>query len=185
MVKEIIFIIGGPGSGKGTQCQLLSQKYAYKHISVGEILRSEKKKDTQYANLINNSLNNGQIVPSSITTNLIINEINNCHHEVVLIDGYPRNLENLNCWNQINKFKVHCRCIFFECQSEILIDRLLKRGLDSGRDDDNLEVIQKRLQVFYDSTEPVLDYFRKRHLLTTLDTNRTIEIIFDDLTKSI
>ena len=135
--------------------------------------------------IVNNHIRNGQIVPSSITINLIMNEIQNCQQEVVLLDGFPRNMENLNSWNEINNLEIKCRCIFFDCHSEVLVNRLLKRGFDSGRDDDNLEVIQKRLQVFMDSTEPVLDYFRKQHLLVTLETNRTIEDIFDDLTKVI
>ena len=185
MVQEIIFILGGPGSGKGTQCQLLTQKFGYKHLSAGDLLRSEKKKDTQYANIINNHIRNGQIVPSSITINLIMNEIQNCQQKVVLLDGFPRNMENLNSWNEINNLDIKCKCIFFECHSEVLVNRLLKRGLNSGRDDDNLEVIQKRLQVFMDSTEPVLDYFRQQHLLVTIETNRTIEDIFDDLRRII
>lgn len=184
-MKEIIFILGGPGSGKGTQCQLLSEKFLYKHISAGDLLRAEKNKDTKYSNLINKYISNGKIVPSSITISLIMDEIRNCDHNVLLIDGFPRNLENLNSWNEINNLKIKYKCIFFDCHTEVLVNRLLKRGLDSGRDDDNLEVINKRLQVFKESTEPVLDYFRKHHILTTLDSNRNIEDTLDDLTKII
>ena len=181
MVKEIIFILGGPGSGKGTQCQLLQKKFVCKHISVGDLLRVERKRGSKYSSLINSCINNGKIVPSFITINLIMNEINNSENDIILLDGFPRNLENLNLWNDMNTIKAKLKCIFFDCKHDVMIKRLLKRGLDSGREDDNLEVIKKRLQIFEESTEAVLDYFNQKKLLHRIDTNRKTNIIFDEL----
>ena len=99
-MKQIIFVLGGPGSGKGTQCKLLEEKFGYKHISAGDLLRNEKSKDTENAKPINNLIANGKIVPSHITINLILDEIDSCDSNIILLDGFPRNMENLETWNK-------------------------------------------------------------------------------------
>ena len=122
-MKQIIFIFGGPGSGKGTQCKLLEKKFKYKHISAGDLLRCEKNKNTENAKLINNLINDGKIVPSNITVNLILDEIKKSDNNVILLDGFPRNIENLETWNRLNKYLIS-KCLFFDCEESVLINRL-------------------------------------------------------------
>ena len=179
-MREIIFILGGPGSGKGTQCKLLNEKYGYKHISVGDLLRNERMKNTEDSNIINKLISNGQIVPSSITIKLILNKIKECNNKIILIDGFPRNLENLNMWNNFNK-DIKYKCIYFQCDEDILIKRLLKRGHSDNRDDDNINIIKKRLKVFNESTKQVIEHFDQKSLLHIINTNRDINIIFNEL----
>lgn len=183
-MNEIIFILGGPGSGKGTQCKLLNEKFGYKHISAGDLLRSERMKNTEDSKLINKLISSGQIVPSSITIKLIMNEIKNFSNEIILLDGFPRNLENLNMWNNLNKGTKY-KCIYFQCNEDVLIKRLLKRGHNNDRDDDNLNIIRNRLEVFNKSTKEVLDYIGKKNLLNKIDTNRDINTIFNELSNLI
>ena len=183
-MKQIIFVLGGPGSGKGTQCKLLEEKFGYKHISAGDLLRNEKSKDTENAKLINNLITNGKIVPSHITINLILDEIDSCDSNIILLDGFPRNMENLETWNSLNKHLVSA-CLFFDCQENILINRLLNRGKTSNRIDDNLETIKKRLVTYHESTQPVINYFKTKNLIYKIDTNRDVDIIYGDISNII
>ena len=185
-MKNIYFILGGPGSGKGTQCKLLEEKYGYKHISAGDLLREEKKKNKKNSEIINNCIDNGLIVPSKVTIDLLNYEITNSINQKFLIDGFPRNLENLNEWNNLKNNDLEIKkVIYFDCPEKILISRLVERGKTSNRTDDNMEIIKKRLQIFNESTAKNLNYFKKNNLIEIVKTNKDINLILNDLEKII
>ena len=83
-------IVLGPGSGKGTQCAKISQKYHYEHLSAGDLLRAERKKETETAKLINSCIKEGRLVPSEVTTGLLADAIKNSESNRFIIDGFPR-----------------------------------------------------------------------------------------------
>lgn len=180
----IYFVLGGPGSGKGTQCKLLENHLDCKHISAGDLLRKEKLKDTPKSIIINDLINNGQIVPSYITIELILSEIKDSTNEIILLDGFPRNFENLDTWMKLNN-EIKYKCLYFDCEDEVLIKRLIERGKTSARSDDNIDIITKRLETYHNSTKPVIDYFTEKKLIHKINTNRDINIILNDLLKII
>jgi UMP-CMP kinase len=91
--KTVVFVLGGPGSGKGTQCDLLAQKYCFEHISAGELLRTERRKNTETARLINSYISEGRLVPSEITTGLLAGAMEGSLCRKFLVDGFPRSNE--------------------------------------------------------------------------------------------
>ena len=91
--KTVVFILGGPGSGKGTQCELIVKKFNYVHLSAGDLLREERKTPgSEYGEIIQKRIDNGQIVPSEITVSLLKKAMEQSPSNKFLIDGFPRNM---------------------------------------------------------------------------------------------
>jgi len=116
---EVVFILGGPGAGKGTLCRYIVDRYGYAHLSAGDLLREERAKPgSQYGELIETHIRNGTIVPVEITCSLIDRamQISDNPHNRFLIDGFPRNKDNLDGWNKVSSgisetFFMHLICM--------------------------------------------------------------------------
>lgn len=103
---EVLFILGGPGAGKGTLCRYITKKYGYVHLSAGDLLREERMKpNSKYGELIENYIKDGKIVPVAITCSLLDNamQTSNSPHKRFLIDGFPRNQDNVDGWNKVQR----------------------------------------------------------------------------------
>lgn len=142
---RVVFVLGGPGAGKGTQCELLSKNHGWAHLSAGDLLRAERTKEggSPLADIINANISAGKIVPSEITTQLIKNAMvelrTNKGQIKFLIDGFPRSEGNVDAWKEVVGDEAVLECVlFFECPYDILTSRLLERGKTSGRSDDSL-----------------------------------------------
>ncbi|KAI8901512.1 adenylate kinase-domain-containing protein [Globomyces pollinis-pini] len=176
--RNVIFILGGPGSGKGTQCEKLSKEYSYTHLSVGELLRQEGTKDTSLGNEINRMMKKGEIVPMRITLKLLKKAmLNNDDSNGFLIDGFPRKLDQaLEFEKMICKPKL---IVYYKCGMNILQARILKRGQTSGREDDNLETLQKRFTTFIDISYPVVEHYMKMNKCLTILAEDSIEEVYN------
>jgi UMP-CMP kinase len=159
---QVVFVVGGPGAGKGTQCFLLEErlKHGWKHLSAGDLLRAERKSGGALGDLINQKIANGELVPSSITVKLLENAMAAAYQENkttnFLIDGFPRSFENMDAWNDtMKRHAVKCM-LNFECPEEVLVGRLLERGQSSGRSDDNMETIRKRFRTYQQESMPII-----------------------------
>lgn len=159
---EVIFFLGGPGSGKGTQCQKLVETGKWVHLSTGDLLREEKKSGSKDAEMIEGYLREGKLVPSELLVGLVRKAMlaNGWAKKRFLIDGYPRNEENVRVWDEKMADVKVLFLLFLECSEEVLTQRIL--GRNQGRSDDNPESLKKRLQVFEAETRPVLEIFRKK-----------------------
>ena len=187
---EVIFVLGGPGSGKGTQCELLEKEYNVKHISVGDLLRIEQSKQppTKFGNLIKEYITNGKIVPVDISLNLLINTMKETGNDkIFLIDGFPRNKDNIDGWN--DKMSQICEIksiIFYKCQEKELIRRIKLRSQDSNREDDKDEIIKKRLQVYYNDTVPIIEYYTKIDKVLSINSqDASIEGVYSITTNKL
>lgn len=96
-------MLGGPGAGKGTQCGKLVGKYNFKHLSTGDLLRMEKEKKTEEAEMINKLMAEGKLVPSELLVELVRKEVMASTGKLYLLDGFPRNMENLEVWERVMK----------------------------------------------------------------------------------
>ena len=183
MKGRVIFILGGPGVGKGTQCKALSNASSadgsnslkYVHLSAGDLLRTERSRsDSQYARIINQNIQQGTIVPSQITIDLLKSAMaDNCDY--FLIDGFPRNVtQGVAFEEQVSPCTA---LLFFDCPEDILVDRIIKRSQTSGRDDDNLDSIKKRLVTYRNETIPVIDYYEEQGKVFKIDCNDNVEAI--------
>lgn len=147
---EVIFVLGGPGAGKGTQCQLIREKFNYNHISAGDCLREERQRPgSKYGEMIETHIREGTIVPVEITCALLRQKMEELGWEggKFLIDGFPRNENNLIGWNkacEVSEQPRNCYrswkadvdvrlCLVFECPENVMEERLLLRGQSSGR----------------------------------------------------
>lgn len=133
--KTVVFILGGPGSGKGTQCELIVKKFNYVHLSAGDLLREERRTPgSEFGEVIQKRIDNGQIVPSEITVSLLKKAMEKSSSSKFLIDGFPRNMENYDVWEKIVGEAANVPFVVnFECSEETLEKRLLKRSETSGR----------------------------------------------------
>lgn len=155
----VLFVLGGPGAGKGTQCVNLVRDYNFVHLSAGDLLRAERKKDTENARIIQDNIANGKIVPVEITVALIKAAMreNGWERSRFLIDGFPRNQENFEGWQAVVGNEADVKGIlYFNCSEEVMKQRILKRGETSGRVDDNVDVIVKRFNTYKNETYPVI-----------------------------
>jgi len=168
--KRIVFVLGGPGSGKGTQCAKLVEAFKYKHLSAGDLLRAEVASGSATADLINGYITEGQIVPSEITVALLKKAIDNSSESVVLVDGFPRALDQIDEFLSIVGYDCDF-VLFFDCNEELLTQRLLKRGETSGRADDNLESIQKRFLTFRNQSYPVVEKYEALGKVKRVDSS--------------
>ncbi|KAF3481782.1 adenylate kinase [Arthroderma uncinatum] len=167
----VIFVLGGPGSGKGTQSAKLVKDYGFSHLSAGDLLRAEQdRKGSQYGDLIRNNIREGIIVPMEITVTLLSNAMaaileKQKDDEKVqstsrfLIDGFPRKMDQAVYFEET--VCLSAATLFLSCPEDVMLNRLLKRGETSGRDDDNIESIKKRFRVFEETSMPVVNHYEK------------------------
>lgn len=182
---QVVFVLGGPGAGKGTQCANIVAEFGWVHLSAGDLLRAEQATDSEDSALIKEYIKDGKIVPVEITIRLLLKAMLGSEKKRFLIDGFPRSMDNREGWErQVGDQVEELFCLNFECSMEELEKRLLKRGETSGRADDNIESIKKRFVAFQEMTMPVLDLFKAKGMLRTVNSAQAVDDVWAD-TKAI
>ena len=154
---RVVFVLGGPGSGKGTQCERLIEKYGVKHLSAGDLLRAEVASGSAVGEECQALMKEGKLVPTEVTLGLIRKAMAQAEQKTFIIDGFPRAVDQGEAFEAAIK---PCEFVLFlDCPKETMQERLLKRGETSGRADDNLETIAKRFDTFMEVSMPVMDHF--------------------------
>jgi len=186
---RIVFVLGAPGAGKGTQCEKIVNEFGYVHLSAGDLLRAERNRpDSEFAELIETSIKQGKIVPVAVTCSLLENAMNasiaaDSNKHKFLIDGFPRNQDNLDGWNKQMQAKVNLKFVLvFDCTEVVCIERCLNR--DSGRTDDNIESLKKRFDVFYHDSLPIIDYYDGQGIVRKIDGISPPELVFEEVKKA-
>eukprot|EP01051_Picozoa_sp_SAG22_P002402 SAG22_NODE_105_length_20045_cov_23.373308_11_plen_378_part_00 len=175
----VMFVLGGPGAGKGTTCLRLQEKYGCVHLSAGDLLRAKRQEGGELGEEIDSYIKAGKIVPNEVTVKLIQQAMKASGSRIFLIDGYPRNNDNLEGWMRLMGDKVTLGCVLhFECPFDVLSARIVERGKMSGRSDDNVETLKNRFAVFNQQTMPVLDYFAKQGLVRKIDSSPAPDAVF-------
>ncbi|XP_045828700.1 UMP-CMP kinase-like [Trifolium pratense] len=174
----ITFVLGGPGSGKGTQCARIVETFGFKHLSAGDLLRKEVVSATEYGTMILDTIREGKIVPSAVTVKLILREMESSDNHKFLIDGFPRSEENRIAFERITGSEPDF-VLFFDCPEEEMVKRVLSRN--QGRIDDNIDTIKKRLKVFEALNLPVVDHYERRGKLHRINAVGTEDEIFEQV----
>ncbi|WOL17448.1 UMP-CMP kinase 4-like [Canna indica] len=172
----VVFVLGGPGSGKGTQCAKIVENYGFTHLSAGDLLRAEIKSGSENGTMISNMIKEGKIVPAEVTINLLQKAMLESGNDKFLIDGFPRNEENRAAFENVTKIEPEF-ILFFDCPEEEMECRLLSRN--QGRVDDNIETIRKRFKVFVESSLPVVGYYDLKGKVRKVDAAKTVNEVFD------
>ena len=184
---KVIFIVGPPGVGKNTQCDKLVEKYKFIHFGAGDLLRAESKKDTEDGKLINSLISQGKIVPVKITCSLLKKAMDEAGKKnIFLIDGYPRNQDNIDGWNEVfgENYKL-ITSIILGCDEELLEKRLLQRAQHSGRSDDKVDVIKKRFKVYMEQSHPIEAKLKEMGPFIEVQAAGTIDEVFEKIVKEL
>ena len=180
---KVIFIVGPPGVGKNTQCDKLVEKYKFIHFGAGDLLRAEAKKDTEEGKLVNSLISQGKIVPVKITCSLLKKAMDESgKNNIFLIDGYPRNQDNIDGWNEVfGTNYTLISSIILGCSEEQLEKRLLGRAKSSGRSDDKIEVIKKRFKVYVEQSQPIEAKLKEMGPFIEVKADGTIDEVFQKI----
>ena len=185
-----IVIFGGPGSGKGTQSDKLISHYNLFHISTGEVLRDHISRGTELGNTANSYISKGKLIPDDLMVSILEQVLIDNAQAVadgVIFDGFPRTIPQAKALNEMlqkrgNKVNI---VIGLEVPDEELTERLLKRGLESGRSDDNRETIAKRLEVYHSQTAPLKAFYQNQGIYAAINGIGTIDSIFQSIQAAI
>ena len=185
---EIIFIIGGPGVGKGTICSYITSDYPniIKTISTGDLLRSVvKEKKVEGWEILEEDMKKGNLISSDRVLFYLKEAIFSSDKKIILVDGYPRNIENWEIWDKNMKNYVDIKAVFFfDGNHDIMMKRIHKRK-DGREDDKNDEIIKKRIELFEKETKPLVNIFEKRGNLITINCNNDFDFIYSDVKKAL
>jgi len=183
----VVYVLGGPGAGKGTQCARLVQRYGCVHLSAGDLLRAEQDRPgSEHGKLIRHCIVEGQVVPMEVTLKLLENAMKEAVSKgttFFLIDGFPRKMDQA-----VEFDRVVCPAslaLLLICPEDVLLSRLLERGKTSGRADDNEASIRKRFRTFIETSMPVIDYYRSKDKVLEVDSSRSIDAVDHDLVKGL
>jgi len=199
--KHVIFVLGGPGAGKGTVCSRLcpsgdgdgdgdcrkgrgglTVRSTHAFFSAGDLLRAERKRDSPCARVINDAISSGSFVPASITVGLIKSAFEGSGAGVFLLDGFPRNEDNVGAWEEgVGGGVVVDLVLFLECPEETMLGRIMDRGRTSGRNDDTLEVARKRFENFRRETMPIVNKYEKEGKVVRVRSDRPVDRVYDEV----
>ena len=173
---NVVFVLGGPGAGKGTMCELAEEQLGWKHLSMGELLRNEMKIGGKTASIIQEFTTLGKLVPNEITVTLLQNVMEKITRTTgkrnFLLDGFPRSLDNMEGWYGIFGREVELpKMLYLECPYEVLEKRILGRAKYSDRSDDNVESMKLRFDTFKAKTLPTVEFFRSKGKCAEIDTS--------------
>ena len=180
-----IIIFGAPGSGKGTQSTLIKDKYELLHLSTGDLLREEIASETDLGRVASEYIAKGQLVPDDLIIDMIDKTIEektaSGAYKGIILDGFPRTVAQAEALDELIKKRNKDISVLLDLvvDEQELIDRLVLRGQTSGRSDDNLETIKKRLEVYHEKTKPVNDHYKKQNKHTVVDGSGSIDEIFE------
>jgi len=183
-----IVLFGPPGSGKGTQSEKIIEKYGLSHISTGDLLRSEVAAQTELGKQAKEIMDKGELVSDKIVIGMIRNKIEESQDgSGFIFDGFPRTVEQARELRKaLTDYDERVSVmISLEVPREELVKRLLKRGKDTGRTDDNLETINNRIDVYNRQTVPVTYYYDKMHKHAGVEGTGSVDKIFERIVEVI
>lgn len=187
MLNVVIF--GAPGSGKGTQSEKLIEKYGLYHISTGELLRKEIKAGSELGKIADSYISKGQLLPDAIIIDMLGNLLDTTPETKrgVIFDGFPRTIPQAEALDKMlaDRGTAVSAVVGLEVEEAELIERLLKRGQVSGRSDDNLETIQKRLDVYRAQTTPLKDFYVAGGKYKAIHGMGSVDTIFESITVAL
>ena len=179
-----IVIFGAPGSGKGTQSERIVEKYGINHISTGDVLRAEIKNGTELGKTAKGYIDQGQLIPDELMIDILGSVFDSFKDSKgVIFDGFPRTIAQAEALKKMlaERGQDVSVMVDLDVPEEELMVRLIKRGKDSGRADDNEETIKKRLHVYHSQTAPLIDWYKNEKKYQHINGLGTMEGIFAEI----
>lgn len=180
-----IVLFGAPGSGKGTQSAKLIDEYGLYHISTGELLRDHIKRGTPLGKTADEYISKGQLIPDQLMIDILddVLEKEASGKRGVVFDGFPRTIPQAEALKELLRKRgtdLHA-VIGLEVPEEELVNRMLARGKETGRADDNIETIKNRLDVYHNQTLPLRDYYTNEKKYLAINGLGIVDEIFRDI----
>ena len=181
-----VVIFGAPGSGKGTQSERIIKEYGRHHISTGEVLRDHIARGTELGKIADGYISRGQLIPDDLMVSVLASVLDDNPEKTskgVIFDGFPRTIpqaESLKKMLAERGSEVHA-VIGLEVPEEELIRRMLQRGKETGRADDNIDTITKRLKVYHEQTAPLREYYKQEGNYLPVEGSGDVDRIFFDI----
>ena len=204
-----IIMLGAPGAGKGTQAKMLADKYGIPHISTGDIFRANIKNGTELGKKAKEYMDQGKLVPDELTCNLVVDRIqqDDCSKGYIL-DGFPRTIPQAECLDEalkklgdkidyavdvevpdeniVNRMSGRRACVGCGAAYHVVFNPPKQEGICDRcgkelilRDDDKPETVQKRLTVYHEQTQPLIDYYKKQGALASVDGTKDMQEVFE------
>ena len=183
-----IVIFGAPGSGKGTQSERIVEKYGINHISTGDVLRAEIKNGTELGTTAKGYIDQGQLIPDALMIDILASVFDSFEDSKgVIFDGFPRTIAQAEALKKMLEERGQGVSIMLDLDvpEDELMTRLIKRGQDSGRADDNEETIKKRLHVYHSQTSPLIDWYKKEGQYQHINGLGSMDTIFAEISTAI
>ena len=183
-----IVIFGAPGSGKGTQSERIVEKYGINHISTGDVLRAEIKNGTELGKTAKGYIDQGQLIPDELMIDILARVFDSFEDSKgVIFDGFPRTIAQAEALKKMlaERGQDVTVMVDLEVPEDELMTRLIKRGKDSGRADDNEETIKKRLHVYHSQTAPLIDWYKNEKKYQHINGLGTMDGIFADICEAV
>lgn len=183
-----IVIFGAPGSGKGTQSARIVEKYGVSHISTGDVLRAEIMKGSELGKVAKGYIDQGQLLPDALIIDILASVLDSLKDSRgVIFDGFPRTIPQAEALKKMLSERGQDVSVMLDLDvpEDELIDRLIKRGQESGRADDNLETIKKRLTVYSEQTSPLKDFYKAEGKYQHINGVGSMDAIFDEIASVI
>ena len=183
-----IVIFGAPGSGKGTQSERIVEKYGINHISTGDVLRAEIKNGTELGKTAKGYIDQGQLIPDELMIDILASVFDSFKDSKgVIFDGFPRTIAQAEALKKMLAERGQDVSVMLDLdvpEDELMV-RLIKRGKDSGRADDNEETIKKRLHVYHSQTSPLIDWYKNEKKYQHINGLGTMDGIFADICEAV
>ena len=183
-----IVIFGAPGSGKGTQSERIVEKYGINHISTGDVLRAEIKNGTELGKTAKGYIDQGQLIPDELMIDILASVFDSFKDSKgVIFDGFPRTIAQAEALKKMLAERGQDVSVMLDLEvpEDELMVRLIKRGKDSGRADDNEETIKKRLHVYHSQTSPLIDWYKNEKKYQHINGLGTMDGIFADICEAV
>ena len=183
-----IVIFGAPGSGKGTQSERIVEKYGINHISTGDVLRAQIKAGTELGKTAQGYIDQGQLLPDALIIDILAHTLDSFEDSKgVIFDGFPRTIAQAEALKKMLAERGQEVSIMLDLDvpEDELMTRLIKRGQESGRADDNEETIKKRLVVYHSQTAPLIDWYKTDGKYQHINGFGSLEAIFAEIAEAI
>ena len=183
-----LLVLGPQGGGKGTQAKRISSDYGIPHVSTGDMFRAAQAEGTDFGKQVGAIMESGQLVPDDLTIAMIEERLSKADaDEGFVLDGFPRTLAQAEALDAMlgGIGRGLDAILFFDIPDAVGMERALKRAELEGRPDDTAEVIAKRLAVYHEETEPIVEHYRATGKLVPLHAERSIEDVWNEIAEAL